>query len=42
MFDSEVLGEEPRDHKEVMRSQNKNEWLKAMDDEIKSLYDNNT
>lgn len=25
-----------------MRSRNKTEWLKAMDDEIKSLYDNNT
>ena len=39
---SEVLDEEPRDHKEVMRSQNKTEWLKAMDDEMKSLHDNNT
>ena len=39
---SEVLEEEPRDHKEVMRSRNKTEWLKVMDDEMKSLHDNNT
>lgn len=25
-----------------MRSQNKTEWLKAMDDEMKTLHDNNT
>ena len=25
-----------------MRSRNKTEWLKAMDDEMKSLHDNNT
>lgn len=39
---SEVLYEEPIDYKEVMKSQNKNKWLKAMNDEIKSLHDNNT
>ena len=39
---SEVLDEEPRDHKEVMRIQNKTEWMKAMDNEMKSLPDNNT
>src|ERR1043165_6788236 len=39
---SEVLDEEPRDHKKVMRSRNKIEWLKAMDDEMKSLHDNDT
>ena len=39
---SEVLEEEPRDHKDVMRSINKTEWLKAMDDEMKSLHDNLT
>lgn len=37
---SEVLEEEPRDYKEVMRSRNKTEWMKAMDDEMKSLHDN--
>ena len=39
---SEVLNEEPRDYKEVVRSRNKIEWLKAMDDEMKYLHDNNT
>src|SRR3954471_23054695 len=39
---SEVLDDEPRDYKEVMRSQNKTEWLKAIDDEMKSLHDNHT
>ncbi|CAL5191740.1 unnamed protein product [Lathyrus oleraceus] len=39
---SEVLDEEPINYKEVMRSRNKTEWLKVMDDEIKSLHDNHT
>ena len=39
---SEVLDEEPRDYKEVMRSRNKTEWLNVMDDEIKPLHDNHT
>src|SRR3954469_2465409 len=39
---SEVLDKEPRDYKEVMRNRNKTEWLKAMDDEMKSLHDNHT
>ncbi|XP_050888643.1 uncharacterized protein LOC127093784 [Lathyrus oleraceus] len=39
---SDVLDEEPRDYKEVMRSRNKTELLKAMDDEMKSLHDNHT
>ncbi|XP_050897048.1 uncharacterized protein LOC127103850 [Lathyrus oleraceus] len=42
IFVSEVLDEEPIDYKEVMRSRNKTEWLKAMDDEMKSLHDNHT
>lgn len=37
---SEILDEEPRDWKEAMSSPNKKEWLKNMDDEIKSLHDN--
>lgn len=40
IFGSEVLDEEPRDYKEVMRSRNKIEWMKAMDDEMKYLHDN--
>ena len=39
---SEVPDEEPRDYKKVMRSRNKTEWLKVMDDEMKSLHDNHT
>lgn len=39
---SEVLDEEPRDYKEVARIRNKVEWLKAMNDEMKSLHVNNT
>ena len=39
---SKVLDEEPKDHKKVIRSQNKIGWLKAMDDEMKYLHDNNT
>lgn len=39
---SGVLDEEPRDYKEVSRSRNKSEWMKSMDDEMKSLHDNNT
>src|SRR3954465_5682219 len=39
---SEVLAYEPRDYKEVMRSRNKTEWLKAMDDEMKTPHDNDT
>ncbi|KAI5446306.1 hypothetical protein KIW84_014231 [Lathyrus oleraceus] len=39
---SEVLDEKPRYYKEVMRSRNKTEWMKAMDDEMKSLHDNHT
>ena len=39
---SEVLDEEPRNYKEIMRSLNKTEWMKSMDDEMKSLHNNNT
>ena len=39
---SEVLDEEPRDYKEVVRSRNKTEWMKAMDDEMKYVHDKNT
>lgn len=39
---SEVLDEEPRDYNEAVRSRNKTEWLKSMDDEMKYLHDNNT
>ena len=37
---SEVLDEEPIDYKEVTKSQNNTEWLKAMDNEMKSLHNN--
>ena len=39
---SKVLDEEPRDYKEVMRSRNKIDWLKATDDDMKSLHDKHT
>lgn len=39
---SEVLDEEPIYYKEAMRSRNKTEWIKVMDDEMKSLHDNHT
>src|SRR3954465_3159116 len=39
---SEVLDEEPRDYKEVMRSRNKAEWVKVMNDDMKSLHVNHT
>jgi hypothetical protein len=39
---SEVIDEEPRDYMEVMRTENKIERLKAVDDEMKSLHDNHT
>ncbi|XP_050895360.1 uncharacterized protein LOC127101977 [Lathyrus oleraceus] len=38
---NKVLDEETRDYKEFMRSQDKTEWMKSMDDGMKSLYDNN-
>lgn len=39
---SEVLNEEPKDYKESVRTRNKIEWLTTMDDEMKSLHNNNT
>lgn len=39
---SEVLDEESKDYKEVMRSWDKTEWLRSMDDEMKLLHDINT
>lgn len=39
---SEVLDDEPIDYKEAIKSRNKTEWLKAMNDEMKSLHDNHT
>ncbi|XP_050875510.1 uncharacterized protein LOC127079130 [Lathyrus oleraceus] len=38
----EVIDEEPRDYNEAMRSQNNTKWMKAMDDEMKSLHHNHT
>lgn len=42
IYASEVLDEEPRYYKEAMRSQNKTKWMKAMDNDMKSLHDNHT
>lgn len=39
---SEVLDEEPRYYNDVMRSKDRKNWLKSIDYEIKSIYDNNT
>src|SRR4051812_10673102 len=39
---SEVLDEGPRYYKKSVRSRNKTKWLKAMDEEMKSLHDNHT
>lgn len=39
---SKVLDEEPRDYKDVMRIRDKTKFLKAIDDGMKSLHDNNT
>lgn len=40
LFNREVLDEDPRDYKEVMRNRDKSEWLRDIDDEMKSLNDN--
>ena len=35
-------GREPECYAEVMEDENKKEWIDAMQDEMKSLYENNT
>lgn len=35
-------GGEPESFKEVLEDENKKEWMDAMEDEIKSLHENNT
>lgn len=39
---SEVLDVEPRYYKEVTRIRDKTKWLRAVDDKMKTLNDNNT